>query len=130
MPLKAIKLRESSVFSFFSIPRCSQAALTVSCPSSHSLVPIIDLFHDCGRVVCNRNSVTTELYFFVSGKWSLMKYPLLIPSAHFGEYRVFISVYQLTDIMAIHTIRLVLDFRVPFNLQLFLLLLLWKSKQT
>jgi hypothetical protein len=98
MPLKASKLRESSDFSFLSIQRCSQAAVTVGYPPSHSLVPIISPFHDCGRVVRNRNSVTTELYFFVSGKWSLTKYQLLSLSAHFGEYRVSISVYQLTDI--------------------------------
>jgi hypothetical protein len=82
------------------------------------------------RVACNRNSITTDLYFFVSGKWSLTKYPLLSPSAHFGEYRVSISVYQLADIATNAPVRghSHYEVKVPFNLQLCLLLLLWKSK--
>jgi hypothetical protein len=88
------------------------------------------------RIVCNMNSVTTEVYCFVSGKFHLTTYPLWV------RHHISVSTsfpFRCTSAqtspptrlcVGIHTVRLVLHFRVLFNLQLCLLLLLWKFTLT
>jgi hypothetical protein len=130
MSLRESRLRESRVFSLFSVQLRSQVTLTISCPSLHSLV-LINCFTIMVRVACKRNYISL---FQVSGVKRSTDSEFMSPFRWVPRFHFLCTSLQTSPptplCVVIHNMRLVWNFKVSCNFQLCLLLLLWKTKLT